>query len=46
MTLDVYAKMIPTLQRESAANVGSLLSGLGLNKGPNNEQKKAESSIP
>ncbi|MBV8165128.1 MAG: tyrosine-type recombinase/integrase, partial [Candidatus Eremiobacteraeota bacterium] len=44
-TLYVYAKAITTLQRESAAKMGSLLSSWGLNKGLNNGQKKAESSI-
>ena len=33
MTLDAYAKTIPSLQRMSAARMGAILSGYGATKG-------------
>lgn len=41
MTLDVYAKAIPTLQRESAARMGSMLAGHGPTKRPTEEVGEA-----
>ena len=44
-TLDVYAKAITTLQKESANHMGAIFGGLGFSKGPNNGRKKSRTLI-